>query len=97
MNDEAVVLARYLDIRSAELAVSVLEGSEIEAFINVPYTSSMFPHLMLNRGGVAVFVREQDLGTARAILESAGEGLVGIFDESPSPDDANERADDGEQ
>lgn len=73
--EDAVVLARYIDIRSAELAVSILEGSEIEAFINVPYTSSMFPHFMLNRGGVAVFVRREQLEEARELLASAGEGL----------------------
>jgi hypothetical protein len=85
MNDDAVVLARYLDIRTAEMAVSILEGSEIDAFINVPYTSSMFPHLMLNRGGVAVFVRTDDLESARAVLDSAGEGLVEVFEGPADP------------
>lgn len=74
MNQEdAVVLGRYLDIRSAEMVVSILEGHGIESFVNVPYTASMFPHLMLNRGGVAVFVRRSDLDSARDLLASASE------------------------
>ena len=71
--EDAVVLGRYLDVRSAEMVVSILEGSDIEAFVNVPYTASMFPHLMLNRGGVAVFVRNGDLDAAREVLDSADE------------------------
>jgi hypothetical protein len=81
--EDAVVLGRYLDVRSAEMVVSVLEGHEIESFINVPYTASMFPHLMLNRGGVAVFVRRADLEAARAVLDSADELPAEV-----DPDDA---------
>jgi hypothetical protein len=71
--EDAVVLGRYLDVRSAEMIVSILEGSDIEAFVNVPYTASMFPHLMLNGGGVAVFVRRADLEAARDVIDSSEE------------------------
>lgn len=82
MNQEdAVVLGRYLDVRSAEMVVSILEGHEIESFVNVPYTASMFPHLMLNRGGVAVFVRRSDLDAARDLLASASEVPEGVDDD----------------
>jgi hypothetical protein len=67
-DDDAVVLGRYLDAQSAEMVVSILDGHEIDAFVNVPYTAGMFPHLMLNRGGVAVFVRRSELDAAREVL-----------------------------
>jgi hypothetical protein len=70
-----VVLGRYLDLRQAEFAVSVLRGSGVDAFLDAPYTSSMFPHYMLV-SGIALFVRESDLEYARDLLASAGLGEI---------------------
>src|SRR5687768_7908855 len=46
-NEEKMVVARrYLDLREAEFALSVLHGHDVDAFIDVPYTASMFPQYM---------------------------------------------------
>ncbi len=63
-----VVIARYIDVRQAEFALSVLEGNDMEGFIDVPYTSSMFPHYMLGSGGVALYVAESDADRALEVL-----------------------------
>jgi hypothetical protein len=75
-----VVLARYIDVRQAELALSVLDGHGIDGFLDVPYTSSMFPHYMLGSGGIALLVREDDREAAEALLS----------DEPPAPESAGE-------
>ncbi len=69
--DDPVVLRRFIDVRQAEFALSVLQGSGIEGFINVPFTASVAPHYMLNQGGVALFVREADRDRALEVLDSA--------------------------
>lgn len=72
-NDRKIVVAgRYIDVRRAEFALSVLAGHDIDAFIDVPYTSSMFPHYMLNDGGVAVLVHEEDAQRAADLLHAEG-------------------------
>jgi hypothetical protein len=71
-DESMVVLARFVDIRQAEFALSVLLGHDIDGFLDVPYTSSMFPHYMLGSGGVALLVRESDLERANALLTEEG-------------------------
>ena len=74
-DEKMVVVSRFINIRDAELALSVLLGNEIDAFIDMPYTSSMFPQVMLESGGVALFVRDSDLERATAILNDAPEDV----------------------
>lgn len=69
--DDAVILRRYADVRQAEFARSVLEGNGVNAFLDVPYTSSMFPHYVLAIGGVALLVRAADMQRATDILENS--------------------------
>ena len=71
--DDAVIVARYADVRQAEFAVSVLAGSGIEAFVDIPHVSSMFPHYTLASGGVSVLVRAGDVSQAKEILANEGE------------------------
>lgn len=67
---DLVLLARYLDVRQAEFALSVLEGSGIQAFIDVPYTSSIAPHYMLGYGGPGIMVRAEDRERAEDVLRT---------------------------
>jgi hypothetical protein len=69
-DDDPVAVGRFLDVRQAELAQSVLEGSGIEAFLDQPFTGSIAPHYMLGNGGVRVFVARADEERAREVLES---------------------------
>ena len=78
-DERIVAVGRYMDVRQAEFALSVLEGHGIDGFIDVPYTSSMFPHYMLNDGGVAVLVRESDAGRATDLLHSEGAAAIGCY------------------
>jgi hypothetical protein len=68
--DTPVEIARFLDIRQAELALSVLEGSGIEAYLDQPYTASIAPHYMLGSGGVRLFVRAEDADRATLLLRT---------------------------
>jgi hypothetical protein len=65
---EPVEIARFMDVRQAEFAASVLEGSGIEAFIDQPFTGSIAPHYMLNRGGIRLFVAAESEERAREVL-----------------------------
>ena len=67
-DEKMVVIGRFIDVRQAEFALSILLGNDIDAFIDVPYTSSMFPHVMLGSSGVGLFVRDSDAERATAIL-----------------------------
>jgi hypothetical protein len=71
-DDDAVIVERYADVQQAEFAVSVLAGSGIEAFVHVPYISSMLPYT-LGSGGVSVIVRAGDVDQAKEILANEGE------------------------
>jgi hypothetical protein len=68
-SETMVVLARYIDVRQAELALSVLDGHGIDAYLDIPYTASMFPHYVLASGGVALLVRDTDREAAEALLQ----------------------------
>ena len=65
-----VEVARFLDVRQAEFAASVLAGSGIEAFVDQQFTGSIAPHYMLNRGGVRLFVAAQSKERALEVLAS---------------------------
>ena len=45
--DDPVEIDRFLDVRQAEFAVSVLDGSGIKAYIDQAFTGNIAPHLML--------------------------------------------------
>lgn len=66
-----VVIARFLDLRDAEMALSVLQGSGLEAWLDQPFTASIAPHYMFGFGGVALYVREGEFERARDVLGSA--------------------------
>ena len=68
-DEDMVLLDRFTDVRQAEFVLSILEGSEIEGYLDIPYTSSLFPHCAFN-AGVAVFVRVEDEERAREVLAS---------------------------
>jgi hypothetical protein len=69
-DEDMIQLDRYTDVRQAEFALSILEGSGIEGFVDVPYVSSMFPHLAF-AAGVSLYVRTEDEERAREVLENA--------------------------
>ena len=71
-DDDAVVVARFADVGQAEFARSVLEGHEIDAFIDTPYASGMFPHHALATRGVSLLVRAADEERALEVLASGG-------------------------
>jgi hypothetical protein len=62
------VVARFLDLREAEMALSVLEGSGLEAWLDQPFTASIAPHYMFGFGGIALYVRERDVERAKDVL-----------------------------
>lgn len=75
---EPVAIARFADVRQAELASSVLEGSGIESFIDQPFTGSIAPHYMFNHGGIRLFVAAEEKEHALEVLasiDSEGSGL----------------------
>ena len=71
--DNPVEIARFLDVPRADFALSVLQGSGIEAYIDQPFTGSIAPLYMLALGGVRLFVRAEDKERAIEILQSTEE------------------------
>jgi len=71
--ENPVEIERFLHIHQAEFAVSVLEGSSINAYIDQAFTGNIAPHFMLMTGGVRLFVQAQDEERALEILRSAKE------------------------
>jgi hypothetical protein len=65
-----VEIGRFLDVRQAEFIRSVLEGSEVEAYLDQPFTGTIAPHYMLGSGGVRLFVATRDKERALEVLES---------------------------
>lgn len=57
----------------ADFFRSVLEGSDIEAFIPDEQMSTLRPHLLLGTGGVRVQVRAADAARAREVLAAVEE------------------------
>lgn len=66
--EKILAVERYADVVQAEFALSVLHGSGIEAYLDVPHTGAMFPHLVLVQGWISLMVREEDLERAREVL-----------------------------
>jgi hypothetical protein len=66
-------IARFVDIRQAEFALSVLEGNGIAAYIDQSFTGSIAPHFMLGSGGVCLRVGAEDRQRAIEVLQSAEE------------------------
>jgi hypothetical protein len=71
--EEIVPVERYSDVIQAQFALSVLAGSGIDAFLDVPHTAAMFPHYALATGGVSLLVRASELERAREVLAEMGE------------------------
>jgi hypothetical protein len=67
--NEPVAIGRFLDLRQAEFALSVLNGSGIEGYLDQPFTASIAPHYMLGSGGVRLFVRAEDAARATSVLQ----------------------------
>ena len=57
----------------ADFLRSVLEGSDIEAFIPDEQMSTLRPHLLLGTGGVRLQVRAADAERAREVLAAVEE------------------------
>jgi hypothetical protein len=57
----------------ADFLRSVLEGSDIEAFIPDEQMSTLRPHLLLGTGGVRLQVRAGDAERAREVLAAVEE------------------------
>ena len=68
---EPVEIARFLDLRAAEIAVSVLAGSGIEGHLDQPYIASLAPHYSFGGGGVRLFVRAEDAERAIEALQGS--------------------------
>ena len=71
--DNRVEISRFLDVRQAEFAVSVLEGSGVEACIDQSFIGYIAPHYMLGSGGVRLLVRAEDKERAIEVLQSSEE------------------------
>lgn len=67
-SEDPEVVATFADVRQAEFAWSVLEGSGIEAFIDQPFTGNIAPYLTIGSRNVRLLVRHEDLERARAVL-----------------------------
>ncbi len=76
----AVVLRRFAHVTQAELVQSVLAGSEIESYIDIPFTGGMFPHYALGSGWVSLMVAEEDVARAEEVLASADLDSVDIIE-----------------
>ena len=68
--DNPFEIARFLDVRQADFAISVLEGSGIEAYLDQAFTGNMVPY-MLGFGGVRLIVPAEDRQRAIEILQSS--------------------------
>lgn len=71
--DDPVLIARFIGIQQAELALSLLDASGIEGYLDQPYTASIAPHYMLGSGGIRLFVRREDREAAIEALAELGE------------------------
>jgi hypothetical protein len=71
--DEPVVAATFFDVREAEFALSVLEGSGIEGFIDQPFTGNIAQYLTVGSHNIQLFVRSSDLTRALEILSAVDE------------------------
>ena len=71
--DDPVEIERFLDVRRAEFAVSVLDGSGIKACIDQAFTGNIAPHLMLGSGGIRLVVAAQDRERSIEVLRSSEE------------------------
>lgn len=68
--DEPVEIGRFFNVNDAELVVSVLAGSDIDAFIDMPFTGTIAPYYLIGSGGVRVVVRRRDQDRAFEVLDS---------------------------
>jgi hypothetical protein len=66
---EPVVVGRFLDLRVAEIALSVLEASGIQGHLDQPYIASLAPHYTFGNGGICLFVRAEDADRAIEALQ----------------------------
>ncbi len=83
---ESVEIARFLDLRQAEFACSVLEGSGVEAWIDNPFTASIAPHHVFGTGGIRLVVAAEDRERALDVLQS-----IETVDPSDSTDDDSDQ------
>ncbi|MDX1583436.1 MAG: DUF2007 domain-containing protein [Thermoanaerobaculia bacterium] len=67
--DAPVEIARFFEVSQADFVVSVLAGSNIDAYVDAPHTGSIAPFYLLGSGGVRVLVRERDRERALEVLE----------------------------
>jgi hypothetical protein len=65
---EPVSIGRFIDVRQAEMARSILEANGIDSFLDQPFTGSIAPHYMLGSGGIRLFVSTDDQERALEIL-----------------------------
>ena len=72
--DEPVEIARFLDLRAAQFALSVLEGSGIQGHLDQPFMASIAPHYMFAVGGIRLFVRAEDAERAMIALQPPPDG-----------------------
>lgn len=86
--NDPVEVARFLDLRQAEFARSVLEGSGIEAHVDQPFTASIAPHHMFGSGGVGVFVAAEQTERALDVLQS-------LTEEAPEGPEDEDQSDQG--
>lgn len=71
---ESVEIARFLDLRQAEFARSLLEGSGVDAWVDQPFTASIAPHHMFGSGGIRLLVYAEDKDRALDVLQSIEPG-----------------------
>lgn len=63
-----VEIGRFISVRDAEFALSVLQGSGIQGYLDQPFTASIAPHYMFGSGGIRLFVRVEDAERATLVL-----------------------------
>jgi len=69
-DDDLVVVNTFSNQFEADMALSALEGAEIDAVIQADTAGGMRPHIAWASGGFKVLVREEDALEAKEILAS---------------------------
>jgi len=74
--DDVEQIATFLYLHQAELAASVLEGSDIECFLGDAFFAGVRPELAFTSGGIKLFVRAGDAERAREVLAELDESAT---------------------
>ncbi|MEL7496346.1 MAG: DUF2007 domain-containing protein [Planctomycetota bacterium] len=74
-NSEFTKIANYHDANTAEHILSILKDSEIEGFLDGAHTQTALSYVGVAIGGVNLYVRNDDVDSANAILAEIEVGI----------------------